>query len=80
MFRYCQLEDVYFAGNNMSFFSFYKSNFDQARFVSCDWREEKDSVLKLPYKRKNILFEDYLYSNIPQNKEEANECHRYEIQ
>ena len=80
LFRYCQLEDVYFTGNDMSFFSFYKSNFDQARFVSCDWREEKDSVLKLPYKRRNILFEDFLFSNIPQNREEINFREKYAIE
>jgi len=80
LFRYCQLNDVYFTGSDMSFFSFYKSNFDQARFISCDWREGKDSVLKLPYKRRNILFEDFLFSNIaPNKKEESQFSEKYHI-
>lgn len=45
IFRYCELKDVYFTNNDMSIFSFYKSSFDQARFVSCRWGTPEDSIL-----------------------------------
>ncbi len=81
IFRHCQLRDVYFSRNDMSFFSFFKSNFDQSWFISCNWREEKDTVLRFLYKRKNIVFEDYLFRNIPRNNnEETDFRNKYQIQ
>ncbi len=81
-FRDCKLKDVYFTKNNMSYFSFYKSNFDQARFISSNWRTEKDSIFSvIPYKRKNILFEDFLFINIPANlKEKSSYFKKFHIE
>jgi|GEM_PF-1077101 len=62
IFRYCQLKDVYFTNNDMFIFSFYKSSFDEARFISCNWGEQSDKIFKIKYNnRRNVIFEEYLY-------------------
>lgn len=61
LFRYCQLKDVYFSNNQMSYFSFYNSSFDEARFISNEWKYRMDKVLLFPVKRRNILFEERLH-------------------
>jgi uncharacterized protein YjbI with pentapeptide repeats len=63
IFRYCNLKDAYFTNNDISIFSFYKSAYDEARFYSCNWKNEKrDKILKIiPYKRKNIICDEQLY-------------------
>ena len=58
LFRYCQLNDVYFTDADMILFSFYKSNFDKAHFISSPWRSETDHILKFPYTRKCIFSEE----------------------
>ena len=67
IFRYCQLQDAYFAGNYMSVFSFYKSSFDAARFISTRWKKISDRVLGKRYWRKNIIFEEELFSYLQEN-------------
>jgi len=63
-FRYCQLKDVYFTDNNMSLFSFYKSSFDQARFISSKWDPQNDRILFFPFKRKNVIAEERFFKDI----------------
>lgn len=64
IFRYCLLKGVYFINNDMTKFSFYKSIFDEAIFISCFWLTQKDKILKLiRYNRPNIIFEDYIFNN-----------------
>jgi len=58
IFRYCQLKDVYFTNNNMFLFSFYKSSYDEAMFISSKWGAEKDRILIFPYLRKNVIMEE----------------------
>jgi len=70
IFRYCQLKDTYFTNSNIILFSFYKSSFDQARFISCRWGENKDTIPIIPYiknktyDRKNIIREEELFDEI----------------
>jgi len=52
IFRYCQLKDVYFSDSDMSLFSFYKSIFEEAKYYSCLWKEEKR------------IFEERIYSYV----------------
>jgi len=63
LFRYCQLKDVYFSNCHMSNFSFYKSSFDEARFISSIWgeKEKEKLVLGITYTRKSIIFEESLF-------------------
>ncbi len=63
LFRYCQLKDVYFTNNDMSLFSFYKSSFDEARFISCRWSDVKDRIFFIPFKRKNVIPEEKFLSD-----------------
>jgi len=71
IFRYCQLKDVYFTNNDMSLFSFYKSSFDQARFISSDWSLKKDTILKIfNFDRKNIIPEEKFYEDIRFHKDD----------
>ena len=66
VFRNCNLKDVYFTNNDMSVFSFYKSAFDNARFISSRWKHSSERLwLILSYQRRNIIFEDNF---IVQNK------------
>ncbi len=60
IFRYCNLKDVYFANNNLSLFSFYKSSFDQARFVSNKYEASKIIL----FKRENIIFEELIFPHL----------------
>lgn len=61
LFRYCYLKDVYFISTSTSNFSFYKSFYDEAIFISSHWKYEIDKINPFfKYKRKNIIFEDYL--------------------
>lgn len=66
IFRYCELKDVYFTNNDMTLFSFYKSSFDQARFISSTWDLLPDHVFfgKIRFKRKNIIPEDIFIKGI----------------
>ena len=57
-FRNCDLKDVYFTNNVMSIFSFYKSTFDYAIFISAIWNHNREKLWFIPYKRRNIIFED----------------------
>lgn len=63
-FRYCQLKDVHFSGNDMSLFSFFKSSLDQARFVSCTWDQLWDTVLGLRFLRKNVILEERMFTRL----------------
>ncbi len=56
IFRYCNLKDVYFSNNQMQLFSFYKSAFDEARFISSDWGKYN--------KRNNVLSEEILFEKL----------------
>lgn len=61
LFRYCYLKDVYFIMTSTSNISFYKSFFDEAIFISSQWNYEVDKLFRfIRYKRRNIIFEDYL--------------------
>ena len=73
LFRYCQLKDIYFSNNLMSYFSFYNSSFDEARFISNEWRYGMDRLLFFPVRRRNILFEERLYSFLEKNGNGAKE-------
>jgi len=66
LFRYCNLKDVYFSNNDMGLFSFYKSAFDEARFISVNWGSWK--------KRQNVLGDEILLREIIrlQNQDQAN--------
>jgi len=83
IFRYCQLKDVHFADNDMSLFSFYKSSFDEARFTSCSWTHVKDTALRIPYRRRNVISEEQLFSSLQNSigseKERQRIRERYEI-
>ncbi len=75
IFNYCQLEDVYLTGNDLSLFKFFKSSFDKARFISCNYKEndynkDRGFLFFLPYIRKNIIFEDRIFSEL--NTKETN--------
>lgn len=79
IFRYCQLKDVYFTNNDMSLFSFYKSSFDEARFISSKWSEEKDRILFIPFKRKNIIPEEkFLSDSTDKEKFKVEDLNGYE--
>lgn len=60
LFRFCQLKDVFFSENQLEFFSFYKSSFDEAHFVSSRWGEISDRVLGIPFKRKCMIGDELL--------------------
>ena len=62
IFRYCQLRDVYFSNVDMSHFSFYKSTFDEAHFFSTQWKSVKDTVLSIPFQRRNVIGDEMLFS------------------
>lgn len=64
IFRYCQLKDVYFVNNDMSLFSFYKSSFDEARFISSTWDSEKDRIFCFPFDRRNVIAEERFLKQI----------------
>ncbi len=64
LFRYCQLKDVYFTNNDMSLFSFYKSSFDEARFISSKWGLVNDRILCFPFKRQNIIPEEHFLKQV----------------
>jgi uncharacterized protein YjbI with pentapeptide repeats len=66
IFRYCVLKDVYFINNDMTMFSFYKSFFDQARFISSSWNAIPDHLLfgVIRYYRKNVIPEDIFIEKI----------------
>jgi hypothetical protein len=62
LFRNCQLKDVYFTGNDMSLFSFYKSSFDESRFISSNWGVSKERILWVfPFTRRNIMLEEEIF-------------------
>ena len=69
LFRYCQMKDIYFYNNYMSYFSFYNSSFEEARFISGEWKDKRESIFKLPYIRKNVVLEETLYSSKSLNSE-----------
>ncbi|MEE9553268.1 MAG: pentapeptide repeat-containing protein, partial [candidate division Zixibacteria bacterium] len=73
IFRYCQLKDVYFTNNDMSLFSFYKSSFDEARFISSEWSAKRDHILhrKLGFDRNNVIPEESLLDDIRDHKDDA---------
>ena len=71
IFRYCNLKDVFFSNNNLSLFSFYKSAFDEARFILPKWKNIKGKAFLFNYSRKNIIYEDYHYSQIGTSNIEA---------
>jgi len=74
LFRYCQLKDVYFSNCHMSNFSFYKSSFDEARFISSGWGEKKEKVVfVIPYIRKNIIFEEVLLDEVKHHTQRKGE-------
>jgi hypothetical protein len=54
----------------MSLFSFYKSSFDQAQFVSCKWQPKNDKILFFAFKRRNVIAEENFYENIRQYKDD----------
>jgi len=64
IFRSCQLKDVYFTANDMSLFSFHKSSFDQALFISSRWGEMRDKILCFRYRRKNVIFEEQIVKHL----------------
>jgi len=68
IFRYCQLENVYFANNDMSLFSFYKSSFEQARFISSTWSSQRDNILFIGFNRNNIIPEERFLNEIRRHK------------
>ena len=57
-FRNCNLKDVYFTNNQMQIFSFYKSSYDNSRFISNTWKNKSERMWKFKYKRRNVIFED----------------------
>ncbi len=61
LFRYCMLKDVFFSHNNLEMFSFFNSTFDQARFISNNWQNEKSKGSPF-YKRRNILLDEILFN------------------
>jgi len=73
LFRYCQLKDVYFSNCDLSNFSFYKSSFDEARFTSSRWGKKEQSILKIPYIRKNMIFEEVLLNKLKNHNQEDHE-------
>ena len=67
IFRYCQLKNVYFSENNLSLFSFYKSSFSQALFISSTWNYIREKILLIfAYKRRNVIPEEQLLSSFNQ--------------
>ena len=59
VFRHCELKDVYFTANDMHLFSFFKSDFDQALFISSRWNSRREKLIRIiPYKRRNIIPEE----------------------
>ena len=71
-FRNCNLKDTLFSNCLMSLFSFYKSNFDSAIFISSKWNHTKERNMLLPFVRKNIIFEDYFFSKLAPPSDEQN--------
>lgn len=70
-FRNCDLKDIYFTNNEMSVFSFYKSSFDGAIFISNRWNYKEERLLRFKYKRQNIIFEDnYTYYQLKLSENE----------
>jgi len=65
VFRNCQLKNVFFANNDMSLFSFYKSSFDEAIVSSSEWRSKADNILFFKYIRMNIIPEEILLDKHP---------------
>ncbi|KAA3610172.1 MAG: pentapeptide repeat-containing protein [Calditrichaeota bacterium] len=63
LFRYCMLKDVFFSHNDLGMFSFFNSTFDQARFISNNWQNEKSRWSPF-YKRRNILLDEVLYNRL----------------
>jgi uncharacterized protein YjbI with pentapeptide repeats len=64
LFRYCQLKDVYFNNSDLSVISFYKSSFDNARFISCSWCKKRERWYLFKYTRNNILLEEQAYEYV----------------
>lgn len=64
LFRYCHLKDAYFANNDMSLLSFYNSSFfEEAHFISCQWIEREEQILKvfpLRFRRVRQIIEEQL--------------------
>jgi len=60
IFRHCVLKDIYFTDNDMTLFSFYKSSFDRARFISSTWNSYPDHITlnMIRYNRNNVIPED----------------------
>ncbi len=71
-FRNCNLKDVLFSNCLMNNFSFYKSTFDSAIFISSKWTHTKEKNMLLPFERKNIIFEDYFFSKLAPPSDEEN--------
>jgi|GEM_PF-4305094 len=65
-FRNCNLNDVIFDSCFLSIFSFYKSYFDSARFISCEWGGIEDKNLFFTSHRINILFEEFILTQFSQ--------------
>jgi uncharacterized protein YjbI with pentapeptide repeats len=79
IFRYCDLKDVYFTNNDMTVFSFYKSSFDEARFISSRWSEEKDKIWFIPFRRKNIIPEEnFLSCSLDKDEFKVGDLNGYE--
>jgi uncharacterized protein YjbI with pentapeptide repeats len=63
-FRNCNLRDIYFTSNEMSLFSFYKSSYDNSRFISSKWDSVRERLSFFKYKRRNTIFEDKILNQI----------------
>ena len=70
IFRYCELQDVYFTNVDLSSCSFFESSFEKARFISCKWSFVKDYILFkwIKVDRKNVILEEKLLEDIRDHK------------
>lgn len=63
IFRYCNLKNAVFFNNDLGLFSFFNSTFDQARFISNSWQNEKSTWL--PFEtRRNIMLDEILFTRL----------------
>jgi uncharacterized protein YjbI with pentapeptide repeats len=58
IFRYCDLTNVHFSNCGLSIFSFFKSSFESARYVMCDWARKRKWWILF---RRNIIFEELFF-------------------
>jgi len=72
-FRNCDLRNVLFSNCLMNNFSFYKSTFELAIFISSKWANTTEKKFLFNYLRKNIIFEDYFYAKLVQEDKSIND-------